>query len=183
MFTFNDKKDREIQVCRFEEKDAADLLEYYRAETHVVTMNERFCGPLTEQAVKQHIAGSQENCIFLCIRAEGRVIGFVRFDRLTGTFCKSAEISFGLLYDYWRNKILEVVISHAVDYVFKNYDIVRIFYENYSRDLGSCYILMDCGFQRDGVLRSCAYNSGIMSDVTIFSLLFSDVRPIITVKK
>ena len=178
MINFKDKSGRDINVRQLEVQDSEKLLQYYKKTSHIINMNERFSGILTEDAVREHIEASRkdsEKCLFLAIETAGEIIGFIRFDRLEGAFCKSAEISFGLLYDYWKNNILEIAISELVKFVFIHFDLARIFYENYSRNLGAGYILLDCGFKKDGILRSCAYNSGVMSDATIFSLLFSEV--------
>ena len=66
-------------------------------------------------------------------------------------------------------------VKQICDYVFSNTDIVRIFAEPFSYNIGSCRVLEKAGFQYEGTLRSNALKNGNVFDMKMYSKLKTDL--------
>lgn len=84
---------------------------------------------------------------------------------------KSGEIGYWLGESFWGNDIMTYAIKEICNFVFNNYDIIRIFAEPYAYNKGSCKVLEKSGFILEGTLRNSVYKNGNVYDSYIYGLL------------
>ncbi|POY39158.1 GNAT family N-acetyltransferase [Solitalea longa] len=83
----------------------------------------------------------------------------------------NAEIGYWLGESYWNKKIMSEVISAFVEYVFDNFDVIRIYAEVFERNYASMKVLQHAGFIQEAILRFSIVKNNEIMDAYVFSVL------------
>lgn len=131
--------------------------------------------PYTTEDAKEYIdmmLNSDKNTTFaFAITDNDRVIGSIGVFRLDNIHYKSAEMGYYIKKEYWGKGIMTEIVKKVCSYIFKNTNIIRIFAEPFSTNIGSIRVLEKAGFQCEGTLRKNAIKNGQVLDMKMYAML------------
>ena len=84
---------------------------------------------------------------------------------------KRAEIGYELHPSFWRMGYATEAVSKVSSFGFKELDLTRIGAVVFIENQASNNLLMNLGFEKEGVLRNYMYQNGIPHDTNVYSLL------------
>ena len=136
--------------------------------------------PYTEQDASDYIytmLSSDENSTFAyAITLDDCVIGSIGAFRQGNIHSCTAELGYYLAEEHWGKGIITDAIRQICDIIFKTTDILRIYAEPFSYNIGSRRALEKAGFALEGIMRSNGIKNGKVLDVALYSLT-RDIEP------
>jgi ribosomal-protein-alanine N-acetyltransferase len=108
---------------------------------------------------------------FFAITLEYLVIGSIGIVAKSDIYRKNFEIGYFLSEKYWGRGIITKTIRAATSYAFKEFDVIRIYAEPFSDNIGSRRALEKAGFTLEAILRKNVIKNGVIKDSCIYSLL------------
>ena len=163
------------KIRRWELSDARDLATALSNKKIQDNLRDGLPYPYTEKDGKEFIStmlAADENDTFaFAITVNGKVIGSIGAFRQTNIHNKTAELGYYIAEEYWGKGIMTEAVKQLCDYVFSHTDIIRIYAEPFSYNIGSCRVLEKAGFQYEGTLRSNALKNGNVLDMKMYSKL------------
>ena len=167
------------KIRRWELSDARDLATALSNKKIQDNLRDGLPYPYTEKDGKEFIStmlAADENDTFaFAITVNGKVIGSIGAFRQTNIHNKTAELGYYIAEEYWGNGIMTEAVKQLCDYVFSHTDIIRIYAESFSYNIGSCRVLEKAGFQYEGTLRSNALKNGNVLDMKMYSKLKTEL--------
>lgn len=129
--------------------------------------------PYTEQDAADYISAmlqADENSTFaFAITVNDQAIGSIGAFRQTNIHNQTAELGYYIAEPYWGKGIGTEAVQQLAAYVFENTDILRIYAEPFSYNMGSRRVLEKAGFTYEGTLRSNAVKNGRVLDMTMYA--------------
>ena len=167
------------KIRRWELSDARDLATALSNKKIQDNLRDGLPYPYTEQDGKEFIsamlAANENNTFAFAITVNGKVIGSIGAFRQTNIHNKTAELGYYIAEEYWGKGIMTEAVKQLCDYVFSHTDIIRIYAEPFSYNIGSCRVLEKAGFQYEGTLRSNALKNGNVLDMKMYSKLKTEL--------
>lgn len=167
------------KIRRWELSDARDLATALSNKKIQDNLRDGLPYPYTEKDGKEFIStmlAADENDTFaFAITVNGKVIGSIGAFRQTNIHNKTAELGYYIAEEYWGKGIMTEAVKQLCDYVFSHNDIIRIYAEPFSYNIGSCRVLEKAGFQYEGTLRSNALKNGNVLDMKMYSKLKTEL--------
>lgn len=112
---------------------------------------------------------SENKQINLAIIQDEKAIGGIGVTFGEDIYSKSAELGYWLAEEYWGRGIASDAVIQICDFIFKNYDIVRIYAIPFSYNQGSCRVLEKSGFVLEGCLKKSIFKHGKYFDSFLYS--------------
>ena len=109
-----------------------------------------------------------------CTRAiviNGECVGSIGIFIKDDVYCKSGEIGYWLGEPFWGKGIMSNAITEICKFCFENYDIVRIFAEPFSYNIGSRKALEKAGFTLEGEHKKSVFKYGEFYDSCVYALI------------
>ena len=163
------------KIRRLELSDARDLATALSNKKIQDNLRDGLPYPYTEQDGKEFIsamlAANENDTFAFAITVNGKAIGSIGAFRQTNIHNKTAELGYYIAEEYWGKGIMTEAVKQLCDYVFSHTDIIRIYAEPFSYNIGSCRVLEKAGFQYEGTLRSNALKNGNVLDMKMYSKL------------
>ena len=163
------------KIRRWELSDARDLATAISNKKIQDNLRDGLPYPYTEKDGKEFIstmlAANENDTFAFAITVNGKVIGSIGAFRQTNIHNKTAELGYYIAEEYWGKGIMTEAVKQLCDYVFSHTDIIRIYAEPFSYNIGSCRVLEKAGFQYEGTLRSNALKNGNVLDMKMYSKL------------
>ena len=100
-----------------------------------------------------------------------KVIGSITLDKGKGAHSCKAELGYVIARQYWGNGLAIQAIKLAIETDFKDLDIERIEAYVDPANIGSQRVLEKNGFMKEGLLRKCVIQKGIVKDRILYSFL------------
>ena len=167
------------KIRRWELSDARDLATALSNKKIQDNLRDGLPYPYTEKDGKEFIstmlAANENDTFAFAITVNGKVIGSIGAFRQTNIHNKTAELGYYIAEEYWGKGIMTEAVKQLCDYVFSHTDIIRIYAEPFSYNIGSCRVLEKAGFQYEGTLRSNALKNGIVLDMKMYSKLKTEL--------
>ena len=167
------------KIRRWELSDARDLATALSNKKIQDNLRDGLPYPYTEQDGKEFIsamlAANENDTFAFAITVNGKAIGSIGAFRQTNIHNKTAELGYYIAEEYWGKGIMTEAVKQLCDYVFSHTDIIRIYAEPFSYNIGSCRVLEKAGFQYEGTLRSNALKNGIVLDMKMYSKLKTEL--------
>ena len=116
---------------------------------------------------------------FFAITVDNQLVGSIGLVTKTDIYRKNFEIGFFLSENWWGQGIMTRAIKAAVSYSFRDFDIVRIYAETFSDNIGSRRALEKAGLKLEAVLRRSIIKNEIIKDSCIFSVLREDFKIVV----
>lgn len=165
----------ECQIRQWEIKDAKELAEALNNKKIQNNLRDGLPYPYTENDAKDYInfvLSSDKNATFaFAITSHDKVVGSISVTRKDNIHSCTAEMGYYIAEPYWGNELGTSAINQVCKYIFNNTDIIRIFAEPFSHNVGSCRILEKNGFEYEGTLRSNAIKNDCIVDMKVYSLI------------
>lgn len=134
--------------------------------------------PYTQENAKEYLdsilSADMNRDFSFAVIYDDKLAGSIRIYRQENVHYRTAELGYYLDEKLWGKGIMTCAVKQAVEYVFDNTDIVRIFSDVYDYNTASCRVLEKCGFECEGVLRCGAVKNGRMVDLKIYSIINED---------
>ena len=167
------------KIRRWELSDARDLATALSNKKIQDNLRDGLPYPYTEQDGKEFIsamlAANESDTFAFAITVNGKAIDSIGAFRQTNIHNKTAELGYYIAEEYWGKGIMTEAVKQLCDYVFSHTDIIRIYAEPFSYNIGSCRVLEKAGFQYEGTLRSNALKNGNVLDMKMYSKLKTEL--------
>ncbi len=155
-------------------EDAERLAEIANNKNIYDNLRDGFPHPYSIEDAKKYISGAQEDNNQLKIFAivvDGIVAGSIGAFFLKDVYRKNAEIGYYLAEEYWGRGIMTKVIKAITEYLFDNFDIIRVYAEPFARNFGSRRVLEKAGYRFEALLKSNVIKNNEIEDSCIFAIL------------
>ncbi len=162
-----------IEIKPFCREYAAELSKALNNKKILENLRDGIPYPYTVKDAEDYISfilDSNKNSVYVfAICADNKVIGTVGAFRGTNIHFRTAELGYYIAEPYWGKGIMTEAIAQICNYIFENTDIIRIFAEPFSHNIGSCQVLKKNGFICEGILRQNAVKNGKVIDMKLYS--------------
>jgi ribosomal-protein-alanine N-acetyltransferase len=111
---------------------------------------------------------------FFAITIDHQLVGSIGIVTKSDIYRKNFEIGYFLSENYWGKGIATKAIKAATSYAFRDFDVVRIYAEPFSDNIGSRRALEKAGFRLEATLKHYVIKNGIIKDSCIYSVLRED---------
>ena len=88
-------------------------------------------------------------------------------------FEKSCSLGYWLGEAYWGKGVMTRVVKEFCDFIFENYDIIRIDAGACAENIGSRRVLEKAGFKFEGLHEKSVYKNSRVMDTVTYALLKS----------
>ncbi|OLY91602.1 ribosomal-protein-alanine N-acetyltransferase [Cnuella takakiae] len=109
----------------------------------------------------------------IAVKGEDRIIGTIGFNNFTKKH--RANLGYDLQSEYWNRGYATEAIKAVTAFGFKELEVNRIEAEVMQGNTQSESVLLKSGFTKEGILRAWMYWDNKHYDMSMFSLLQSDV--------
>ncbi|MDW7731537.1 MAG: GNAT family protein [Methanolobus sp.] len=116
------------------------------------------------------------NFVGFAIEIGGKVAGSIAAYFKDDVHRKNTEIGYFLGEEYWGKGIMASVLRCMAQYLFKNYDIIRIYAEPFARNVASRRVLEKAGFRLEGVLKNSIIKNDVVQDSCIYAILEEELK-------
>jgi [ribosomal protein S5]-alanine N-acetyltransferase len=113
---------------------------------------------------------------FFAITHGNLVVGSIGIVSKSDIYRKNFEIGYFLSEEYWGKGIITKSIKAATSYAFKEFDVIRIYAEPFSDNIGSRRALEKAGFILEATLKRNVIKNGIIKDSCIYSVLKEEFK-------
>jgi len=166
------------ELKKFEEKYAMSLAKYGNNKKLADNMRNAFPHPYTLEEAYKFIETCKNNDekkdIVRAIILDDEFIGTIGVFVKDDVYSLSAEIGYWLAEPFWGRGIMTKCVKDLCDYVFLNYNIIRIFTEIFAYNEGSKRVLEKAGFKFEGTKRKSIYKNGNVYDSLAYALIKED---------
>ena len=163
------------KIRKWKLSDAKDLAKALSNRKVQDNLRDGLPYPYLEQDANNYISSmlsANENDTFaFAITIDDKAIGSIGVFRQQNIHRQTAEMGYYIAEEYWGKGIMTEAVKQICEYVFEHSDIIRIYAEPFSCNMGSCRVLEKAGFQYEGTLRSNAIKNGKVMDMKMYSLL------------
>jgi len=163
-----------FELRKWRLSDVPGVARYANNEKIAQNLRDVFPHPYTEVHAKSYLESciAGEGSIFCrAIAVNGEAVGSIGVFPCSDVYKKSAELGYWLAEDYWSRGIMTEAVKQICQEAFAVFDIVRIFAEPFSHNIGSCKVLEKAGFTYEGTMKSGVYKSGQIYDYCMYALL------------
>ena len=168
------------QIRKWRLSDAGDLAAALSNRKVQDNLRDGLPYPYTERDGEEYISSvlsGDENDIFaFAIVAEGHVVGSIGAFRQKNIHWQTAELGYYLAEPYWGKGLMTQAVRQICEIIFARGDIIRIYAEPFSDNLGSRGVLEKAGFILEGTMRHGVYKHGTVKSYCVYSLLREEVR-------
>jgi RimJ/RimL family protein N-acetyltransferase len=163
------------KIRKWKLSDAKDLAKALSNRKVQDNLRDGLPYPYLEQDANDYISSmlsANENDTFaFAITLDDKAIGSIGVFRQQNIHRQTAEMGYYVAEEYWGKGFMTEAVKQICEYVFEHSDIIRIYAEPFSCNMGSCRVLEKAGFQYEGTLRSNAIKNGKVMDMKMYSLL------------
>lgn len=129
-----------------------------------------------EEAKKFFTDVVERHPCFLGICLKDKVIGSISLTKRNGAMKCTAILAYVLSRKYWGMGYMTQAVLKATDIAFKDSEILRVEAQVDSKNLSSQRVLEKAGFEKEGLMRSCAIQKGEVRDRLLYSKLRDDFK-------
>ena len=154
--------------------DAADLAAALSNPKVLNNLRDGLPYPYTQRDAEDYIRAmlsADENSSFaFAVTVEDRCIGSIGAFRQGNIHGRTAELGYYLAEEYWGRGLMTQAIGQLCRWVFAHTDILRIYAEPFSYNIGSCRALEKAGFHYEGLMKNNAVKNGKLLDMKLYAL-------------
>lgn len=103
-----------------------------------------------------------------CIEADGKLAGSIGIVLRDDVYRKTAEIGYFVGEEYWGKGIATEAIRQMMDYVKKEFDVVRVFAEVFEYNKASMKVLEKNGFYLECIRKKAVIKNNVVLDDCIW---------------
>ena len=105
-----------------------------------------------------------------CVESDGKAVGNIGVVRFSDVYRKKMEIGFMISEKHWGKGFATEAVAQLVDYVWKTFDVVKIFAGVYDFNAPSMRVLEKNGFQLESINKKGIYKNDKFLDEYIFTI-------------
>lgn len=163
-----------VTVRSWEQKDAASLASALSNKNILNNLRDGLPYPYTEKDASDYInfiLTSDPNGTFAyAVDVDGKAVGSIGAFRQQNIHSRTAELGYYLAEEYWGRGIMTEAVMLLCGKIFAETDILRIFAEPFSHNIGSRRVLEKAGFKFEGILKNNAVKNGKVLDMAMYAL-------------
>ena len=162
-----------FKIRQFQPEDAESLARFGNNDKIARNLRNAFPHPFSIENAIWYINnyGVKPGQCVKAIAVNGEAVGTIGVIMQDDIHCKSAELGYWLGEPFWNKGIVSAAIKEMCEFIFAEYDIVRIYAEVFSYNIGSQKALEKAGFQLEGILKRSIYKNGQIYDSCIYALV------------
>ena len=154
--------------------DAADLASALNNKKILNNLRDGLPYPYTQKDAEDYInfilSSDPEETFAYAIDIGGRAVGSIGAFRQGNIHRRTAELGYYLAEEYWGKGVMTEAVKQLCDKLFAETDILRIFSEPFSYNIGSRRVLEKAGFRFEGVMKNNAVKNGRVLDMAMYAL-------------
>ena len=154
--------------------DAKDLASALNNEKILNNLRDGLPLPYTERDAADYISAmlsaDENNTFAYAVTVDDRAVGSIGAFRQSNIHRQTAELGYYLAEEYWGHGIMTNAVLQICSRIFETTDILRIYAEPFSYNIGSCRVLEKAGFTFEGIMKNNAVKNGRVIDMAMYSL-------------
>ena len=154
--------------------DAKDLASALNNEKILNNLRDGLPLPYTEKDAADYISAmlsaDENNTFAYAVTVDDRAVGSIGAFRQSNIHRQTAELGYYLAEEYWGHGIMTNAVLQICSQIFETTDILRIYAEPFSYNIGSCRVLEKAGFTFEGIMKNNAVKNGRVIDMAMYSL-------------
>ena len=111
---------------------------------------------------------------YFAIIVDGKLAGSIGLTPKTDIYRKNAEVGYFIAQEFWGRGIASKALIAITAYAFKTFDIIRVYAEPFSDNIGSRHVLEKAGYTLEATFRNYVIKNGVIKDSCIYSVLKED---------
>lgn len=164
----------EVEIRRWQKEDAAALASVANNRNIWLNLWDRFPYPYTINDAEQWIqfTSGQQPAQNFAITYNSKVAGSIGVLLKDDIYRKNIEIGYFLGENYWGKGIASSALKLLLQYISKQFDVVRIYAEVFEHNKASMRVLEKSGFYLESIRKmSVTKNNVLMNDYVWVKLL------------
>ena len=170
----------DFELRKWRLSDARDLAAVLSNKNILNNLRDGLPYPYTEQDAAEYInamlSADEKDTFAYAITVAGKAVGSIGAFRQSNIHSQTAELGYYLDERLWGQGIMSEAIRRICDIIFDTTDILRIFAEPFSYNVGSCRALEKAGFALEGTMKNNAVKNGKALDMRMYSKT-RDIQP------
>lgn len=154
--------------------DAKELASALNNEKILNNLRDGLPLPYTEKDAADYISAmlsaDENNTFAYAVTVDDRAVGSIGAFRQSNIHRQTAELGYYLAEEYWGHGIMTNAVLQICSQIFETTDILRIYAELFSYNIGSCRVLEKAGFTFEGIMKNNAVKNGRVIDMAMYSL-------------
>ena len=167
-----------FMLRKWRPEDSADIAHFANNEKIARNLRNAFPYPYTMQDAKTYVEGCASNSeakqLCRAVTVDGKAVGSIGIFLGSDVYCRSAELGYWLAEAYWNRGIMSAAVKQICEEAFERFDIIRIFAEPFTHNLGSRKVLENAGFSLEGIMQNGVFKNGKVFDYCMYALLRPD---------
>lgn len=164
----------ELKLRKWRLSDAKDIAAALNHKAVLNNLRDGLPFPYAERDAADYITAmltSDESSTFaFAITLDDKAVGSIGAFRQGNIHAQTAELGYYLAPEYWGRGMMTSAICQLCSHIFATTDILRIYAEPFSYNIGSRRALEKAGFQYEGLMRCNAVKNGKPVDMCLYSL-------------
>ena len=156
-----------VVLREWKKSDAAALAKIANNKKIWDNVRDRLPYPYTKKDAKEWLAlvkKQKEPATTFCVEADGELAGSIGFTLKEDVYRKNAEIGYFVGEEYWGKGIATEAIRQMVDYIQRNFDVIRIYAEVFEYNRASMRVLEKNGFYLECIRKKAAIKNDVIVD-------------------
>jgi len=137
-------------------------------------LRDRMPLPYTKKDAKEWISlvKRQKIVTTFCVEVNGEVAGSVGFTLKEDVYRKNIEVGYFIAEEYWGKGVATEAVRQLIEYIEKNFDVVRIYAEVFEHNKASMKVMQKNGFYLECIRKKSVIKNGtIMDDYVLVKLV------------
>jgi len=153
--------------------DKDDLVKYGNNRKIWRNMRDIFPHPyrITDAEAFINRVSLQQPTMIFCIEFKDECVGVIGCFPQSDVYCKTAEIGYWLAEPFWQKGIMTKAVTKICDYVFENFDTVRIYAGVFEWNEPSMKVLQKAGFKHEGIGEKNVFKDGCQINEHRYALI------------
>ncbi len=101
------------------------------------------------------------------------VVGGIGIILQNDIYCKNARLGYWLGEPFWGKGIMTEALALFTNYIFDQFDVMRIYAGVFGSNPASAKVLQKAGFRQEGIFKKALCKNGLYDDELIFAKLRS----------
>src|SRR6266511_2216552 len=153
-----------VVLREWKKSDVAALAKIANNKKIWDNVRDRLPYPYTKKDAKEWLAlvKKQKTVTTFCIEADGKLAGSIGLTLKDDVYRKNAEIGYFIGEEYWGKGIATEAVNQLVDYIQKNFNVVRIYAEVFEYNTASMKVLEKNGFYLESIRKKGAIKNNVI---------------------
>lgn len=163
----------------WEEEDAKRLVVIANNKKIADNLRDGFPYPYSIDDARKFIHLSRHNegiSKAFAIVIDDAVVGSIAAYFKENVHCKNAELGYYLAEEYWGKGIMTKVVRYMAQYLFDNFDVIRVYAQPFARNMASRRVLEKAGFRLEAILKNNIIKNNVVQDGCIYAILKDEFR-------